>query len=290
MDKIHRFVRNIKNSPLRKFFIFIVNIFLIPVRAFIACKYLMPPIGNAVNWLFESRETSNFSYHLTDINNNYLAHTISVVTGSPVKKIKGYISEIENDNNLKRHVTANLKNNPDSFNLGPLVAYGRRVGWYAIIRAAKPKVVVETGVDQGLGSCIIAEALKRNSKEGKKGRYFGTDIWLEAGALFTGIYKKYGEILYGDSIKSLKQFNKKIDLFINDSDHHSIYEGREYGVVSNLLKPESIILGDNSHESEVLSEFAEKTNRNFIFFKEQPKNHWYPGAGIGIAYPRKGNK
>jgi hypothetical protein len=28
-----------------------------------------------------------------------------------------------------------------------------------------------------------------------------------------------------------------------------------------------------------------KTGRNFVFFKEQPKAHWYPGAGIGISYP-----
>jgi hypothetical protein len=26
--------------------------------------------------------------------------------------------------------------------------------------------------------------------------------------------------------------------------------------------------------------------RNFLFFKEEPEEHWYPGAGIGIAFPR----
>jgi hypothetical protein len=24
--------------------------------------------------------------------------------------------------------------------------------------------------------------------------------------------------------------------------------------------------------------------RAFLFFREQPQDHWYPGAGIGIAY------
>ncbi len=26
---------------------------------------------------------------------------------------------------------------------------------------------------------------------------------------------------------------------------------------------------------------------HFIFFKETPLNHWYPGAGIGISYKEK---
>ena len=30
--------------------------------------------------------------------------------------------------------------------------------------------------------------------------------------------------------------------------------------------------------------FSMINKRNFVLFKEKPKNHWYPGAGIGISY------
>ena len=48
----------------------------------------------------------------------------------------------------------------------------------------------------------------------------------------------------------------------------------------------ALIIGDNSHESDSLSRFASETGRCFVFFRETPKNHWYPGAGIGFAFER----
>ena len=56
----------------------------------------------------------------------------------------------------------------------------------------KPKVVVETGVDHGIGSCILCAALLRNTKEGEGGRYYGTEIRTEAGRLLSGIYAEIG--------------------------------------------------------------------------------------------------
>jgi hypothetical protein len=150
----------------------------------------------------------------------------------------------------------------------------------------KPKVVVDTGVDKGLGSCILASALKRNSEEGNPGRYYGTDINPYAGYLLSGPYKEFGEILYGDSIESLKKFHHKIDLFINDSDHSKEYEEREYEIIKGNLTEKSIILGDNSDYSEKLLEFSLQTNRHFIYFHEMPHNHWYPGCGTGISFYR----
>jgi hypothetical protein len=30
--------------------------------------------------------------------------------------------------------------------------------------------------------------------------------------------------------------------------------------------------------------FARKSGRKFLYFQERPKDHWYPGAGIGAAF------
>lgn len=75
-----------------------------------------------------------------------------------------------------------------------------------------------------------------------------------------------------------------IDLFISDSDHDPNYEMREYEAVEKKLTPEAFLLADNAHCSDRLLRFARKTHRQFLFFHEEPKNHWYPGAGIGVAY------
>ena len=77
-----------------------------------------------------------------------------------------------------------------------------------------------------------------------------------------------------------------IDLFINDSDHSASYEYREYQSIKNKLSPKALILGDNSHVTDELLKFSIENDRNFVLFREEPKDHWYPGAGIGISFPK----
>ena len=165
--------------------------------------------------------------------------------------------------------------------------YGRRIGWYAFVRICKPKIVIETGVDKGLGSCVLAAAIKRNREEGHEGRYIGTDINPLAGYLLDGEYRESGEVIYGDSIETLSGLDVSIDLFINDSDHSADYEAREYATVEKKLSDSAIVLGDNSHVTDKLMEFSQESGRDFLFFSEKPRDHWYPGAGIGISFRRK---
>ena len=125
-----------------------------------------------------------------------------------------------------------------------------------------------------------------NQSEGYPGKYYGTDINPKAGYLFQAPYDEFGKILYGDSIESLKKLDDTIDLFINDSDHSIDYEMREFETIAAKLSPNAIVIGDNSHFSDKLINFAAKTGRNFLYFHEQPADHWYPGGGIGVAYAR----
>ena len=104
------------------------------------------------------------------------------------------------------------------------------------------------------------------------------------GKLFDSKYQNEGQIIFGDSIDTLNNFENKIDLLINDSDHSAEYEYQEYKAVENKLSEFSIILGDNSHSTDKLSVFSKEKKRKFLFFKEEPLNHWYPGAGIGISF------
>jgi predicted O-methyltransferase YrrM len=255
------------------------------------CYRLKIVFNNIINnlylsfkWLFISRETTNFTYDLTKLNKIYLAQTISHIVDKSFDEIYNYILEVENDNSLKKHIITETKKSDQRFKSNKTVYFGRRIGWYAIVRAIKPKVIVETGVDKGLGACILTAALIKNNSEGYKGYYYGTDINPKAGFLLKNKYKNFGEILYGDSIKSLKHLSKKIDLFINDSNHSEDYEYNEYKVILNKLSKNSIILGDNAHYNSKLFSFSKKYNRSFLFFSEDPKNHFKNGAGIGFSY------
>jgi predicted O-methyltransferase YrrM len=260
------------------------NLFVFRVirRARIVSVYVKPQWTNSLKWVFQKTEESNFNYSITDLNKMYLANFVSTVTGCEVKSAREFISEIELDFDLKTHFQRKVIESEKSNKYE--IDYARRVGWYAFVRATKPKLVVETGVDEGVGSCVIAAALIQNSREGFPGKYVGTEINPNAGHFFSGVYAKVGEIRYGDSIDQLSKIEDEIDIFINDSDHDVDYEYNEYKIIQGKLSPRAILLGDNAHVSSSLMRFSNERGRCFLFFDEKPEKHWYPGAGIGISY------
>jgi predicted O-methyltransferase YrrM len=241
-----------------------------------------------VTWLFTSREFTNYTYDLSERNLRHLAAFVSEVTGVDYAKAEGYVAELNRDAELRDHVRSTIASSSEGHLADRVVRFGRRLGWYAIVRAVKPRVVVETGIDKGLGSVVLTAALKRNAEEGHPGRYYGTDINPRAGYLLHGEYAKYGQCLYGDSLGSLIQLEAIVDVFINDSDHSADYEAREYEIIAPKLTPSAIVIGDNAHATDELLRFALRTGRRFLYFGEEPLDHWYPGAGIGAAFRRDG--
>lgn len=262
----------------------------LPRRAVFSGKYVFGKVPNWSRWVFSSREESNFTYDLTDDNILYLAHTLAIATGREPEDARAYIEELRGDRELAERLILSMKNSRFRAVSDDRIGYSRRLGWYALVRLTKPRVVVETGVDKGLGAVVLCAALKRNRDEGHPGRYYGTDIVPTAGWLLTPPYAEMGEILYGDSIESLRKLDESIDIFINDSDHSAEYEAREYEAILPKLAPNGIILADNAHVTAKLAELSLRTGRRFLFFKEQPRDHWYPGAGIGISLPESSSR
>lgn len=253
----------------------------------VATRYFNKKYFQILRWMIYSKEDTNFTYDLTKQNLNELYKLLEHIFDVDFTIIKGYSEELLKNDTLKKYLkskieSSNFKNFADND-----IKYSRRIGWYIIARIIKPQTIIETGVDKGMGSVILSEALIKNEKEGFKGKYYGTDINPEAGYLFDDIFRKKGKIIYGDSIESLKKIDEPIDLFINDSDHSAKYEADEYKTIISKLSKNSVILGDNSHSTDELLKFSIEHGRNFVLFRERPKNHWYKGAGIGISFIKK---
>lgn len=253
-------------------------------RAWTFNVYIKGILDNYVNWLENSKELSNFTYDLTPLNEQQLAGFIDTVTDCGIAKAQDYFNELKSDAGLREHVNRLTLNSPLREHADLNQGYGKRLGWYAFVRATKPRVVVETGVDKGLGSCVLSAALIRNAQEGFPGRYYGTDINPQAGYLYAAPYNGVGTILYGDSIESLKNLAEPIDLFINDSDHSAEYEAQEYATIHGKLSYRAMIIGDNAHVTSSLFDYAHQHNKKYLFFSEKPKDHFYPGAGIGLCF------
>ncbi|TDC76039.1 class I SAM-dependent methyltransferase [Micromonospora sp. KC606] len=242
-------------------------------------------IRTTTRWLFTSREHHNYTYELTKLSRQHLAWFVSVVCDVPVKQVRAYLDEIESDDTLRGHIERATAGSARRGLADKKVRYARRIGWYAIVRATRPNHVVETGVDKGLGSCVLAAALLRNAAEGHPGRLTSLDINPEAGYLArTAPWSEVVDLVIGDSIASIAALDRPVDLFLHDSDHSRAHEKREFEAVEPKLAPGAILLTDNVTVTNVLAEHAERTGRRFLAYKETPRDHWYPGDGIGVAW------
>lgn len=277
-------LRAAKRSLLGYPFFPIINA---PFRAFDTWRrYIGPTVKDWLVWIFTSREDLNFTYGLTDRCKVDLAASLASLLQKDYAEIAGYFQEIEADDDFNSHISRLWRAHPEKYRTDETPHVGRRMVWYAIARATKLRIVIETGVDQGMGAVVLCNALSRNAAEGYSGKYYGTDINPDAGYFLRGPYANYGQILYGDSLKSLEGLSCIVDLFINDSDHSESYEQAEYELIKDKMSPNGILLGDNSHVTSKLAEFSMREGRRFAFLSEEPARHWYRGGGVGISLPK----
>ena len=176
----------VKNTPPLRYLASVIYRMRIPFQ------YHGKTFKSIIKWIFVNKETTNFTYPITEMNKKYLATLIAEITETEFEKVYGYFKELEENKELFTHIINYAKKSDRNFVTDIIPQYGRRLGWYALTRILKPKVVVETGVEKGLGSCVLTSALEKNAQEGFIGFYYGTDINPAAGFLLGEKYLKIG--------------------------------------------------------------------------------------------------
>lgn len=273
-------------STLKKFVTttFLGRWLLLPYRLGLALRSLK--IGYAFRWALYSREHYNFSYDLEPRNRDDLVAFLAVVCQTPYETIHQYMQEVENDQALFSYLKSHIQNSSERYVMDPIPRLGKRLGWYALVRALKPRLVVETGVDRGLGSCVLAAALLKNQTEGFPGKLMPIDINPKAGILFQSPYTQTGQLVVSDSLVALDNLQEPVDLFLHDSDHADEHERAEYKAVAKNLSPHALVVTDNGYFTNALLDFARSTNRHYLYFQDRPYHHWWIGDGLGIAWSK----
>jgi hypothetical protein len=232
-----------------------------------------------MQWYLRSREYTNFTYPLSDVNRTQLSWWLAEVADAPVERMREFMGELENDRDIRDHVRRRTHQGGWSRYSDPEVHFGRRLGWYALVRALRPEVVVETGTDKGLGSIVLAAAILRN----EVGRLVTIDVHADTGFLITEPYDEVVDRRIGDSLDVLNNLGSSVDMFLHDSLHTPEHEVAEFEAVQRWLAPTAVVLSDNAHVTDVLAGWAERTGRRYAYFQERPEHHWYRGGGIGLA-------
>ena len=252
--------------------------FVFPFRLKSIAQFNLNNIYKSLHWLIKRSEFTNYNYDITKLNKDYLVSFIAYITNKDNNFVKSIFSEIENNKNFKELLNGEIAQIKRKYELPKQVFYSRRLGWYVLVRILKPNVVVETGTDKGLGTLLIAQALKENGS----GKVYSLDIDPYSGVLINQDHWDNIELIKGNSVENLKMI-KKIDMFIHDSDHSKSHEKAEFESIQDNLSTNAIVISDNSQFTDALLEWSNKNNRRFIFFKEESKDHWYPGDGIGVS-------
>jgi predicted O-methyltransferase YrrM len=152
---------------------------------------------------------------------------------------------------------------------------------YWAVRRLKPKVILQTGVSNGLSSAFMMLALAKN---GPDGRLYAIDIpavfdpkepaWTQKGTVYgvvipegessgwmvPEIYRDRLDLSVGDAkelLPSLVDRLDAIDMFFHDSDHTYDHMMFEYGQAMRKLTPGGVIMADDISWNSSLWDFAD---------------------------------
>ena len=118
---------------------------------------------------------------------------------------------------------------------------------YAFVISSKPKVIVETGVANGITTNIILKALEETG-----GALHSFDVDPRTKNVYHGDGNWQFHLLQGDFEKDLAgQVSRigKVDLWIHDSNHGYQWQAFEYNLAINSLNPKGLIVSDDIDSS-----------------------------------------
>src|SRR6476620_6257832 len=152
---------------------------------------------DAAWYVVHSRELTNFTYELR--NEAELAALVATPLGADRERAAGYLRELREDTELIERLDQGLRSDPRRDRVARL---GKRRALYATVRMARPRLVVETGLYDGLATTVLLRALQRNETEGDPGRLLGFDLeeesaWLVWDELAGGRFERH----IGDAVE-----------------------------------------------------------------------------------------
>lgn len=234
----------------------------------------------ALRYLSSGRELTNFTYDIS--NTGELAEVVAEALALPVADVEAFMREVVDDEGFIAVLRTRLRAHGDRTDEP---RFGRRLGWYCVVRAVRPSVVVETGSHDGLGTALLARALARNAAGGSPGVVLSFDVDPSSGWLVDESLQPYVERHIGDARETLPAAlaDRRVGVFVHDSLH--TYEHERFELETALAHRDDhlVLMSDNSHDSTALPDVCAESGLHYFFFRERPLDHFYPGAGMGLG-------
>jgi glycosyltransferase involved in cell wall biosynthesis len=225
-------------------------------------------------------ETHSYSYDLGNVDE--LVEFCSSILDVERPALEGYVAETQSDPELNERLRRRTRWRVDAKSRMPL---GNRLLWYLLTRATKPRLTVETGIFDGLGSLMLLRALERNAEEGTEGRLVSIDIDPDAGWLVPERVAPRWERIEGDIFEDLEPAlrGRSVDLLIHDSVHTEAFQRFEFDLALRHGNGRVYVVDPSGSLSTVLRDLATERSGRYGCFLERPARHFYQPPGTSVA-------
>jgi hypothetical protein len=232
----------------------------------------------AAKYMFWDPEVESYSYELA--NEPELAEALSPLLCKTPAHVRAWFDEARSDPYLARdrgfHWSSKRR-----------LPLGNRTIWYPIVRAIKPRVIVEAGVHEGLGSELLLCALKRNAAEGHPGRLISFDIHEDTGWLVHPDLRENWKLVLESTLTALERVlreeNLEVDLFIHETPHTEQFLRTELDAVLHHAAARVWVADSSGLLCPTVRDYCGRYNGCHTHFQDIPKDHIVKSHGIGLA-------
>ena len=139
---------------------------------------------------------------------------------------------------------------------------------YSLIKANKSKLIIETGVANGISTNAIMKALEGSGGDGELNSF---DLLPETSKAYLGGGNWNFHLLKGKNvhkqIKSVVSVFPKVDVWVHDSNHGYRWQKFEYLLALSVLSKNGILISDDIDASSAWGELAETHFRkSYVIF------------------------
>ena len=237
------------------------------------------------HWQFvlASPEPDNYTYDIS--NESELAAWVAGVAGCDEAAARDLVQEPSQDVELATRLRASTADHWRWSKRAP--PFGKRLGWYALARALRPRRVIEIGAHDGLGSLLLLRALELNQRDGHPGALTSFDVNPAAGWL-VGEHPQW-QLRIQSSDEGLPEVlvpDAPLDMLVYDGWHTFEAEYADLRVAADHLTPQGVLVSDDAQVTQALARLCEELGFDYAEFQEVPVGHFYPGAVLAAGRPR----
>jgi hypothetical protein len=244
-----------------------------------ARAYGWSPRAQPRGWLREvvlSPEVDSYTYALE--NEGELAFTLAGVLGETPARVAAVLAEPHRDEELTSGLARDVGWRALWLKRRPELA-GHHLSMWAAVRLLRPRLVVETGILEGLGSRTVLRALQRNAAEGHPGRLVSFDVMPTAGSLvpprLAGAWTRVIESTTTGLDAHLG--DAEVDVFLHDSLPDPSHQRLE---LRWALAHRARLAITTSGWTGVAQELAAAHGLKAVTFTDAPREHFFGGRQI----------